>query len=180
MLHHIYGRKFSRPTGHRTALFKNLVRSLVVHGRLTTTKPKAKAITGIIDRLVSRVKRNSVNGSRDAVKILGDKQIVRKFVSEIVPLFHDRAGGVTRTIPLGTRASDTAEMVRLEWVVEVPEGGKAPALQAPKPSAQKKNSGQKKTDDNEKPLVKKQKVEEKKVKIKQSPLRETSKKETKK
>lgn len=124
MLHHIYGRKFSRPTAHRTSIFKNLVRGLVISGKITTTKQKAKAMVGLVDRMVREVKKDRVGGSREAVKILGDRKLVNKFVNEIVPLFQSRAGGVTRIVPLRIRASDTAEMVRLEWVVEIPTSQK--------------------------------------------------------
>lgn len=124
MLHRVYGRKFSRPTAHRSSLFKNLVRGLVTHGKLTTTKQRAKAVVGMIDRMVSKVKKDKLNGSREAIKILGDKKLVGRLVNEVVPLLGEVKGGVTRLVPLGARLSDTAEMVRLEWLVEIPGGQK--------------------------------------------------------
>lgn len=121
MLHRVFGRKFSRPTGHRTSLFKNLVRQLVIYGRVTTTKQKAKAIQGMVDRLVVRAKKSGIAGLREVARVLGDKKAVSRLVNHIVPGLGDRPSGFTRIIPLGQRFSDAAEMVRLEWVVAPPE-----------------------------------------------------------
>jgi large subunit ribosomal protein L17 len=117
MLHHVRGRKLSRSTHHRTSLFKNLVKALIAHGRLVTTKEKAKAIQGMIDRLVSQAKKGPVVGSRLVAKVIVDKKLTARLVGTIAPLFSDRPGGFTRIIPLGPRRADTANMVRLEWVV---------------------------------------------------------------
>lgn len=119
MLHRVYGRKFSRPLSQQQSLFKNLTKDFIIHGKLTTTKQKAKAIQGPLDHLVAQVRKNKITASREIHKIVGDKKIVAKLVGEIAPLFGDRTSGFTRIIPLGPR-SDTAQMVRLEWVVEIP------------------------------------------------------------
>lgn len=103
----------------RMSLFKNQTKDFIAHGKLTTTKQKAKSIQGSIDHLVASVRKDKVYASREALKVVGDKKIVAKLVGEIAPLFVDRVSGFTRIIPLGLR-SDTASMVRLEWVVDVP------------------------------------------------------------
>lgn len=120
MRHHVFGRRLSRPTSQRLSLFNNLVKDLILRGKVTTTKQKAKSIQGTIDRLVTQAKKNKVNASRVAQAILRDKKVVSRFVGTIAPLFSDRSSGFTRMIPLGKRKSDTAQMVRLEWAVEVP------------------------------------------------------------
>ena len=123
MLHHVYGRKFSRPDDQRASLLNNLIKDFIAHDRLVTTKERTKAIQGTIDHLVTVVKKDKVNGSRQALQILKDKRVVNRLVSIISPLFSNRPGGFTRTTPMGFR-SDTAQMVRLEWVVEIPSATK--------------------------------------------------------
>lgn len=120
MRHHVFGRTLSRPANQRLGLFNNLIKDLILRGKITTTKQKAKSIQGTIDGLVTQAKKNKINGSRVAQGVLRDKKVVSRFVGTIAPLFADRSSGFTRTIPLGKRKSDTAQMVRLEWVVEIP------------------------------------------------------------
>ena len=44
MRHQNTGKKFSRSSSHRAAMFRNMVTSLIEHERITTTEPKAKEL----------------------------------------------------------------------------------------------------------------------------------------
>jgi len=63
-----FGTKLSRERSSRELLFVGLVENLVLHGRIKTTKAKAKAIVGLIDRLVVIAKKNTLASKRQILK----------------------------------------------------------------------------------------------------------------
>ena len=116
----VFGRQLSRERDTRRALFRSLIRALVKHGKIKTTKAKAKAIQADIDKLVNLAKKDSISAKRRIFAILGnDKETTKKILKEVVPSFSDRSGGYTRIVPLPTRRGDAAQIVRFEWVKEI-------------------------------------------------------------
>lgn len=116
----VFGRQLSRERDTRRALFRSLIRALVKHGKIRTTKAKAKAIQADIDKLVNLAKKDSISAKRRVFAILGnDKETTKKLLIEVVPSFLDRSGGYTRIVPLPARRGDAAQIVRLEWVKEI-------------------------------------------------------------
>ena len=112
----VFGTKLSRERSSRELLFVSLVESLVLHGKISTTKAKAKSIIGLIDRLVVLGKKNTLSSKRQILKRLkGNKDIATKIWTDIANTFDKRPSGFTRTIPLKARKGDLAKMVRLEW-----------------------------------------------------------------
>lgn len=113
----VYGRKLSRERDTRRALFRALIRALVKYDKIVTTKAKAKAIQGDIDKLVNLAKNDSIQKQRRLFSVLGnDKETAKAFVERIAPSFKERKGGYTRIINLPRRRGDAAEIVRIEWV----------------------------------------------------------------
>src|SRR5882757_1770349 len=53
MRHRNSGRKLGRNSAHRTALFNNLVTSLLTYGRIETTEAKAKELRGFADGTIT-------------------------------------------------------------------------------------------------------------------------------
>jgi large subunit ribosomal protein L17 len=116
----VFGRQLSRERDTRRALFRSLIRALVEHGKIKTTKAKAKAIQADIDKLVNLAKKDSISAKRRVFAILGnDKETTKKLLKEVVPSFSDRSGGYTRIVPLPARRGDAAQIVRFEWVKEI-------------------------------------------------------------
>lgn len=116
----VFGRQLSRERDTRRALFRGLTISLISHGKINTTKAKAKAIVPMIDKLVNLSKKKDQASLRKAYGMLGNKSKYAKILrDEIAPTFPDRNSGYTRIIKLGLRKGDKAEMVRLEWVKEI-------------------------------------------------------------
>jgi large subunit ribosomal protein L17 len=116
----VFGRQLSRERDTRRALFRSLIRALVKHGKIKTTKAKAKAIQASIDKLVNLAKKDSISAKRRVFAILGnDKETTKKLLIEVVSSFSDRSGGYTRIVPLPARRGDAAQIVRLEWVKEI-------------------------------------------------------------
>lgn len=113
----VFGRHLKRDTNERKALFKNLLTSLVIEERITTTEAKAKAIKAAADKLVTKAKK----GGPDALRSLAPDvryDAVTKLVNTIAPRFTDRQGGYTRIIKVGRRVADNAPQVVMEWVVQ--------------------------------------------------------------
>ena len=116
----VFGRQLSRERDTRRALFRSLIRALVEHGKIKTTKAKAKAIQADVDKLVNLAKKDSISAKRRVFAILGnDKETTKKLLKEVVPSFPNRGGGYTRIVPLPARRGDAAQIVRFEWVKEI-------------------------------------------------------------
>lgn len=112
-----FGTKLSRERSSRELLFVSLVEELVRHGRISTTKAKAKAVIGLIDRLVVLAKKDTLASKRQILKRLkNNKDIGTILWTDVAKTFVNRPSGFTRIIPLVSRKGDLAEMVRLEWV----------------------------------------------------------------
>jgi len=116
MRHAVAGRKLNRPTGHRLALFRNLVTDLLRYERVQTTLAKARAVQPIAEKIVTVGKSDSVHHRRLAAAQLYDPKIVRKLFDIVGPRFAERPGGYTRVIRLGRRLGDAAEMAQIEFV----------------------------------------------------------------
>ena len=117
----VYGRKLSRERDTRRALFRALIRALVKYDKIITTKAKAKAIQGHVDKLVNLAKKGSIQTQRRLFAALGnDKETTKGFIEKIAPVFTERKGGYTRIINLPRRRGDAAEIVRMEWVKPIP------------------------------------------------------------
>lgn len=113
----VFGRKFSRGKKGRIALLRSLIKALVLNGKITTTKARAKAIQGQIDKYVSHAKKGSLALRRKVLAETGnDRKTVDALFGKIAPAFKERKSGFTRIIPLPSRKGDYAQMARLEWV----------------------------------------------------------------
>ncbi len=108
--------KLQRTQSHRTALLKNLCKSLIEHRRIRTTLAKAKALRPVAEKLVTLGKRNTLHTRRQAFAVLRSETLVKKLFEEIAAASTTRAGGYTRITKLGQRMSDSAPMAFIEWV----------------------------------------------------------------
>jgi large subunit ribosomal protein L17 len=138
MKHQIKGKKLSRNSAQRKALFKSLINALVIHGEVKTTESKAKAIRGLVDKLITKGKRGTFQARRLVGAFLQNKMAVNKIVDELSPTFKNRPGGFTKIVRLGPRRGDDAMMVKLELV------------EKPKPKEEKKNKEKSPAPENKK------------------------------
>jgi large subunit ribosomal protein L17 len=116
MRHLVAHRKLGRNQGHRKALLRNLVISLIERERITTTLQKAKEARSMAEKMVTLGKKGTLHHRRLAYKFLTKKIPLKKLFDEIAPRFSEREGGYTRIIRLSTRKGDGAEMAILEFV----------------------------------------------------------------
>ncbi len=110
----VFGRRFKKDVNQRKALFKNLMRSLILNEEIKTTEAKAKAIKGQVEKLVTVSKRGEAAAYHLKKNINEDAVI--KLIKEIGPRFAKRPGGYTRIVKTGNRKKDNADMVLLEFV----------------------------------------------------------------
>lgn len=114
MKHRIYGKRLGRNRNEREALFKNLVRSLFLKEVIQTTEAKAKAIKGLVDKVINQAKNPKTK--RLVNQFLSDKLTAKKLINEIAPRFKTRISGYTSTVKLGVRKGDGAMMVQISLV----------------------------------------------------------------
>ncbi len=116
MRHRHGGRKLSRTSSHRIAMFRNMAAALIKHEQITTTLPKAKELRPYVEKLITLAKRGGLSNRRLAhARMLDDAQLVKLF-DVIAERYKDRNGGYTRIIKAGFRASDAAPMALIELV----------------------------------------------------------------
>ena len=116
MRHRVYGKHLGRNVDGRTALFKNLVQALLIHGSIETTETKAKSIKGLVDKIINQAK--SKNTQRLLQTFFNSKEIREKLVKEIAPNMKERNSGYTSVVKLGQRRGDNAMMVRISLLME--------------------------------------------------------------
>lgn len=143
MHHHIYGKKLSRSSNERTGLRRNLMKSLIIHGHIQTTRAKAQAIRSEIEKLITKAKKNTDFMRRQVLSALADRTIVDQLMEMAKTQFAGRNSGYTRMIKLGYRGSDASEMVLLSFVDEKIETEViAPAKKEVKKAAVAKSAGE--------------------------------------
>ncbi|WP_045757665.1 50S ribosomal protein L17 [Xanthomonas albilineans] len=116
MRHQKSGRKFSRTSAHRQAMFSNMAASLFKHELIKTTLPKAKELRRVAEPLITIAKVDGVANRRLAFARLRDKEAVGKLFVELGPRYQSRPGGYLRLLKCGFRAGDNAPMAYVELV----------------------------------------------------------------
>jgi len=110
-----HGRKFHRQRDQRKALLKSLVRALLLKEKIRTTEAKAKEVSSLVEKLVTKAKKKGLSTRRLLIKFLS-KELAKKLTDEIAPRYKERKGGYTRIIKLGPRRSDGAKMAVIELI----------------------------------------------------------------
>jgi large subunit ribosomal protein L17 len=123
MRHQKSGKKLGRSSGQRNALRRTLINQFLEHERIRTTRAKAQAVRGEVEKLVTLAKRGiaagdqkMVHARRVAASRLGSADSVKRLFDEIAPRYEKTGGGYTRILRLGLRKGDAAELVLLEFV----------------------------------------------------------------
>ena len=116
MRHRVVGRRLGRPTGHRRAMYRNLVTDLLNYEKIITTEAKAKEVRGLAEKMITLGKKGGLHSHRQALSFIFDKKVTEKVFAELAPRYAERPGGYTRIVKLGPRLGDGAAMVQLELV----------------------------------------------------------------
>ena len=116
MRHGKLGRRFSRDSAHRQAMFSNMAAALIKHEQIVTTLPKAKDLKRVMDKYITLAKRGDLNSRRLAASRLRDEDMTKKLFDVLGPRYKDRAGGYTRVLKAGFRYGDSAPRAVIELV----------------------------------------------------------------
>lgn len=109
-------RKLGRNTGHRKAMLRNLVTSLLEKERIETTETRAKEVRSLAEKMITLGKRGDLHARRQALGYVTTEAVVAKLFDDVAKRYEDRQGGYTRIIKIGPRLGDSAPMVYLELV----------------------------------------------------------------
>ncbi len=91
MRHRIHHRKLNRTSEHRRALNRNMAQSLIEHGKITTTLPKARNIRPFVEKLITlAIKTRKMAAANDDAGSLRSRRRIHKMLGErsIVPAEH--------------------------------------------------------------------------------------------
>lgn len=116
---------------HHNMIVANLATELFRHGRITTTKSKAKAAQPVAERMITFAKRGDLHSRRQVLRVIRDRDVVHKLFADIGPANAQRDGGYTRITKLGPRKGDNAEMAMIE-LVDVGTAGETDLTEAPR------------------------------------------------
>ncbi|NLH48616.1 MAG: 50S ribosomal protein L17 [Myxococcales bacterium] len=177
MRHLKRGRKFSRTSAHRTAMWRNMTTSLILHERIKTTDEKAKELRRYVERMITLGKRARAFGlagdphaavrqlhlRRQALSFIRESAAVKKLFEELAERFAERPGGYTRIIKVGYRRGDGAAVSLIELLGAAEEG-----------EAEKKGAAKKKAKPKAKPAARRGKAKAEKAPAEEAVAAETA------
>lgn len=121
--------KLGKPADQRRALLRALTTELIRHGRITTTKTRAKAVRSEAEKMITLAKDGSLSARRQVLGYLylsgspdkeqhrkEKKQLVHALFEQAPTRYSERNGGYTRILPTVRRRGDNAEMAIIELV----------------------------------------------------------------
>lgn len=119
--HGYKGRKFGRERDQRRALMRSLASSLIEHGKIETTLPKAKELSRYIEKLITKAKKGDLHNRRQVISKLSSQAMAYKLVDEIAPQLSSRNSGHVRVSRTRLRVGDGAQMATIEFVDDLKE-----------------------------------------------------------
>lgn len=149
MRHRVVGRRLSVTPSHRKALLRNMAQSLIEHGEIRTTLPKAKELVRFVEPIITQARKGTLHARRICLSrlndrfmvdpndadMLADDTVVQKLFKEIGPHFKDRNGGYTRIVKTSEwRIGDAGDIV----IVQLVGIGKVQEKAKPKAKGKKK------------------------------------------
>ncbi|MBO0349562.1 50S ribosomal protein L17 [Phormidium pseudopriestleyi FRX01] len=108
--------QLGKPADQRKALLRALTTELLRHGRITTTKIRAKAVRPEVERMITLAKNGSLPARRQAMGYVYDKQLVHALFEKAQERYGNRQGGYTRIMRTVSRRGDNADMAIIELV----------------------------------------------------------------
>jgi large subunit ribosomal protein L17 len=85
MRHRIAGKQLNVNSNHRRAMLRNLAAGLFEHGRIETTRAKAKAVQPFVERLITLARRGTFTARRRIESRLTDRRVFAWVADPNVP-----------------------------------------------------------------------------------------------
>lgn len=108
--------KLGRIRDARRALIKSLVYELFKHGAIETSEARAKALRGVVDRVVNKVRRGDLASLREVTGFWGGGRDLANFLTKTCAKIVSGTSGFTRATRLGTRVGDSSSRVKIELI----------------------------------------------------------------
>lgn len=116
MRHRNSGKKLGKTSAHRTAMFRNMMASLIEHKTIRTTLPKAKELRRFIEPMITLAKEDTLANRRLAFDRLRNRDAVQALFETVAKASASRPGGYTRILKCGFRVGDRAPMAYIQLV----------------------------------------------------------------
>ena len=116
MRHGMRTRTLNKDTAHRRAMFANLANALIKHEQIKTTLPKAKELSPLFEKLVTKAEDGTLHARRQLMSFLREEKMVEKLMTTLVKRYEKRNGGYVRVLKAGFRYGDSAPMAIVELV----------------------------------------------------------------
>lgn len=129
MRHRIHLRKLNRTSEHRKSLLRNMAQSMIEHGQITTTLPKAKTLRPFLEKLLTLAvktrKLTALDDTAGALRtrraighLLGDRGIIPKAHRDAYAAMPDAQRAKTMRMPSGRRFRTGEPKGRLVFTAE--------------------------------------------------------------
>ncbi len=76
MRHRLSGRGLTRTSSHNIAMRRNMAQSLIEHGEIRTTLPKAKEIRRFVERVITLARKGDLRSRQRVIAMLGDRAVI--------------------------------------------------------------------------------------------------------
>ncbi|MBD5403232.1 50S ribosomal protein L17 [bacterium] len=142
MRHQTKKHTLGKAQDQRKALLRSLATELFVHGEITTTLARAKALKPYAEKIITLAKKGDLNSIRQAARYIYNKEtgkymdlasgevfeapqadkklasqtVLRKLFVVIGKKYSDKKGGYTRIYHLPPRRGDASEMALIQLV----------------------------------------------------------------
>jgi large subunit ribosomal protein L17 len=142
MRHQTKKHTLSKAQDQRKALLRSLATELFVHGEITTTLARAKALKPYAEKIITMAKKGDLNSIRNAARYIYNKEtgkymdmqsgevfdapqkdkkltaqtVLRKLFVVIGKKYADKKGGYTRIYHMPPRRGDASEMALIQLV----------------------------------------------------------------
>ncbi|MGH3544750.1 MAG: 50S ribosomal protein L17 [Mycobacteriales bacterium] len=110
------GPRLGGSSAHERLMLANLATALFEHGRITTTRAKAKRLRPLAEKLITMAKRDDLHARRRVLTVVRRKDVTHHLFTDIGPRMAARPGGYTRIVKLEPRQGDNAPMAVIELV----------------------------------------------------------------
>jgi large subunit ribosomal protein L17 len=111
---------------------KGLATSLVMHGKIETTQPKAKELVRYIEKLITKAKKGGLDNRRRVIAGLGTQEAAFRLFDVIAPQLTGRKSGHVRVTKTALRVGDGAQMATISFVDEIKSKPETPKTEEKK------------------------------------------------
>ncbi len=114
--HGYQGRKLHRDSAQRKALMRGFAISLIEHGSIETTLPRAKEFVPFFEPIITKAKRGDLAARRAVLSALDNQIAMRTLVDQLAPQMGGRVSGHVRITRTRLRVGDNAQLATVSFV----------------------------------------------------------------